>query len=276
MSGSEHSGDVPDSEFTEFACEIDGNSIGTFRLPIPEYLEGKDPAAVVRKLFQPPHNEDDDEYVILVWMERNGDELEVLNWLAETHLEAMEAKRLCEAAKRAYVDPLARFKKKTRPPKLTKKFPPPAKPKQIGSKREWQAVEKELGTKLPKDYWQYASKYGSGQWIQKDVDATSIYNPLAPGYVRFINEQLQMFRDYRAGNDPSDFEHQVFPESPGVLPIGSNDNGFSIFYLARRLADCRSRPRHVGIPSLRLAASRVFGAIVPRPNGNAALGGGLV
>ena len=110
---------------------------------------------------------------------------------------------------------------------LSRVVRPPAKPTEAGPASRWREVETALGTSLPDDYRDLAMRYGSGAFVQGDGEQTWIFNPLAPDYLAFIGRQLDALRKSSRTR-----RHGVFPESPGLFPVGADDSPRTIFYVA--------------------------------------------
>jgi hypothetical protein len=100
----------------------------------------------------------------------------------------------------------------------------------VPSEEDWQRAEAALGIRLPSDYKHYLSTYGSGR-----VDGfLDIFNPAATeqweNLLARLAEQRDVFADMQRGSHP--IRYDLFPASPGLLPIGQTDNGDMVFYLA--------------------------------------------
>jgi hypothetical protein len=67
--------------------------------------------------------------------------------------------------------------------------PPPARPIDPGDPGAWPKVEQALGTKLPSDYRDYGTRYGSGV-LGHDL---FVYNPFSPFYLDGVKNTGQLF-----------------------------------------------------------------------------------
>lgn len=115
--------------------------------------------------------------------------------------------------------------------RLIELVPPPADPLEIGSAEEWNAVEKWLGVELPADYRTLCQHYGSGVF-RHDGDEDYFLNPFSPVYEPSIEHWLEDLRSRRAartGHHP--FPFPVFPDLPGVFPIGNQEYIRELYYL---------------------------------------------
>jgi hypothetical protein len=114
---------------------------------------------------------------------------------------------------------------------LTSVVPPPVNPIETGDKKVWKAVGKSLGIALPEDYHQFATTYGSGSFA--DVGRVRIipYNPFSPAYQGQVEMHRTMLEALKAGEGEEYVPFGVFPESPGLLAWGTDDNGNELYWL---------------------------------------------
>jgi SMI1-KNR4 cell-wall len=104
---------------------------------------------------------------------------------------------------------------------VTALIPSPAFPNQVGSLDEWRAVERELGVTLPLDFREFVFTYGTGQLGR----FYSVWNPFWGS--EFV-QQVRLICGYERESQqqfPQYFPYSIYPESPGFLPWGSDDNG---------------------------------------------------
>jgi hypothetical protein len=103
--------------------------------------------------------------------------------------------------------------------------PPPEKPIEAGSPEVWAELQKEfLGVKLPDDLRDLGNAYGSGEFRWHNI---RVFNPFSDRYNEQVNRTLEVLRD------SSDVPYAVFPKSPGLFPVGSDDIVGSIYYLTK-------------------------------------------
>ena len=113
---------------------------------------------------------------------------------------------------------------------IVKLVPPPVKPVEVGGKKNWARVEKQLGAKLPSDYKAFIDRYGSGEFAGFYV----VYNPFS----RTVN-LLEKFESHGKNyaeshdSDPENCPLAVFPEVPGILPWGHDTNGHTYFWFVK-------------------------------------------
>jgi hypothetical protein len=111
---------------------------------------------------------------------------------------------------------------------LTAVVPPPARPLEVEEADRWSAVQAALGVELPRDYLEYALRYGSGSFggpLQLEV-----FNPLSPRFLKRVNAHLRDVRqDYpRPLRGPEGLELPLHPARPGVLPLAGTRDGAGV------------------------------------------------
>ena len=112
--------------------------------------------------------------------------------------------------------------------------PPPLKPSRVPKKLDWNAVEKKLGLKLPRDYKLFVPMYGSGLF----AGFIRIFNPFdRDPYMslttagKTITEMYAGFKQ-REGDDVLPFP--LYSEAGGLLPVGNDENGNYLFWVTSR------------------------------------------
>jgi hypothetical protein len=104
---------------------------------------------------------------------------------------------------------------------LIKIIPPPSVPRQVGASAEWQAVEDALGVRFPSDYREFVFTYGTGQI----GGGYSVWNPFEGNkYVEHVRLICGYERDFRE-RFPHYSPYRIYPDCPGFLPWGGDDNG---------------------------------------------------
>lgn len=113
-------------------------------------------------------------------------------------------------------------------------IPPPAIPIQVGSLADWQAVEQELGVTFPTDFREFIFKYGTGYL----GSFYSVWNPFwsSNKFVESVRLICAAERESQ-GRFPEFFPYAIYPDSPGFLPWGSDDNGNYYGWLTEGSAD---------------------------------------
>lgn len=118
---------------------------------------------------------------------------------------------------------------------LLKIVPPPKKPLEVGKAASWKKLEATLGLTLPSDLRDFGMHYGSGRFCGGFL---LIYNPFATYYLKAIESDcsillaLQHMSVEEARNP-----YPVYPNYPGLLPIGSDENGGTLCWLTKGTPD---------------------------------------
>jgi hypothetical protein len=113
---------------------------------------------------------------------------------------------------------------------LVELVPPPRQPFEVGTLKQWRAVEKKLGTELPLDYREVVFAYGSGLF----AEFYRVYNPFAVSeHIKLVPsaERVCRFNRESRSSFPMRFPYPYFPEPGGLLPWGNDVNGNDYFWL---------------------------------------------
>lgn len=111
---------------------------------------------------------------------------------------------------------------------LLKIVTPPDKPREVPAKPNWAAVEKKLGLQLPDDYKRYVTKFGTGVL----GSFLRVYNPFSKReYTSLQKSVISVCEIHQMRSDT--FPYEFYPETPGLLPWGNDDNGNNLFWLTR-------------------------------------------
>ncbi len=93
----------------------------------------------------------------------------------------------------------------------------------------WKEIEEKLSTSLPSDYKEFIEIYGSGR-----IDSfLSVFNPFSSIKRLNLLNQIEIHLDvFRNMSDLSrnSIPFPIFPEAFGLLSIGLDDNGNSLFW----------------------------------------------
>jgi hypothetical protein len=100
---------------------------------------------------------------------------------------------------------------------LLRAVAPPAQPLETGDAARWAEVEHLLGTRLPRDLYDLATRYGSGCF---DPLGLEVFNPFAPSYPNQLRYESGFLRVMRGLSRRQPFPYGVFPERPGWLSWG--------------------------------------------------------
>src|SRR5262245_5213515 len=105
--------------------------------------------------------------------------------------------------------------------------PAPKEPLEAGSLSEWDAVCERLGIRLPDDYRDLGIHYGSGAFGDCSIQ---VFNPFSEYYFTLLERELDSLRGLKKAECLC-APHDVFPEKPGRLPWGCDDNGSVMTWL---------------------------------------------
>jgi hypothetical protein len=103
--------------------------------------------------------------------------------------------------------------------------PPPARPRHGGDPAAGDDAEARLGTRLPADFRDFVSRYGTGVFNDPGRLCVCPRNPLAPGFEARFRADCRWLRDRKGLAPAEDFPYEVFPPSPGLLLWADDDNG---------------------------------------------------
>lgn len=115
---------------------------------------------------------------------------------------------------------------------LTKVVPPPAKPKKVPKAPRWDLIEKKLGTKLPSDYRAYCEHYGQGLF----GNFAFVYTPFTGDDSALVPEALgtaAILRDLKESEGDQQVPYDIYPDSPGLLLWGGDQNGNRYYWLTK-------------------------------------------
>ncbi len=115
---------------------------------------------------------------------------------------------------------------------LTALVTPPESPTSIPDLPDWTSVESELGIELPEDYKHFVLAYGSGLLanffrVFNPFDKDDEYMPLVPSVRRVSSDR----RDQRERQGEKEVAYPVYPDHPGILTWGNDDNGNELYWL---------------------------------------------
>jgi SMI1-KNR4 cell-wall len=135
--------------------------------------------------------------------------------------------------------------------KLYEISPPPDHPVDADGDRE--VIEKQVGMKLPDDYWGIIERYGRGSF----ADFLNLIHPFSDPdnfLYRLEYSILEHEREMRS-EFPDQFPFLVYPEPGGLFPWAGTDNGDTLYWLTVGAPDSwqvvvrESRgPKHVVYP----------------------------
>lgn len=105
--------------------------------------------------------------------------------------------------------------------KLKEIIPGPAKPLGVSDKEELIATQEGLGVTLPRDYIEFIQSYGSGCL----GDFYHVWNPFnSKQFLKDVDDICWHERDFKRMY-PESVPYEIYPNTPGFLPWGADDNG---------------------------------------------------
>lgn len=113
---------------------------------------------------------------------------------------------------------------------LIKVMQPPINPSETGKMENWIDLEKRLGIKLPNDYKEYISTYGTGRiddflWVLNPFSKYSNAN-LIDDIEHFQWAYGELRKEF-----PEDYPRPPFPENDSLITWGETDNGDYLFWI---------------------------------------------
>jgi hypothetical protein len=122
--------------------------------------------------------------------------------------------------------------------------PPPECPFDAGDEECFRSVEAMLRFKLPTDFRRLIRIYGTGQWL----GFWNLLNPNTSNLHVNLIAQSQCLRPkgwstldserFLRENLGDQYPHAIYPESGGILPWATTDNGGRFYWLTKGEADC--------------------------------------
>lgn len=104
--------------------------------------------------------------------------------------------------------------------------PPPDHPVEVGSDADWHRSEVSFGVSFPPDLHELCVHYGSGYFANIEI-----YNPFSASYTIVIEEVLALFRHLSQELGAAEVPFPLYPNRPGLLPVGGDNNGGVLFWL---------------------------------------------
>ena len=109
--------------------------------------------------------------------------------------------------------------------------PPPEKPLNSGTSEEWAAAETVLGTRLPGDFREFCTRYGTGVFNDPGRLRIDIRNPLSPELHQIIRADRDMLFGLREELGRKYIPYPIFPEKGGLLLWAIDDIAGMLFWL---------------------------------------------
>jgi hypothetical protein len=115
--------------------------------------------------------------------------------------------------------------------------PPPAQPRDVGDAAAWRDAEARIGTRLPTDFRDFVSRYGTG--VFNDPGRLCVFprNPLAPDFDDRFRSDRDWLREMKGLAGEKEFPYEVFPHTPGLILWAEDDNGCMFFWLTEGQPD---------------------------------------
>lgn len=111
---------------------------------------------------------------------------------------------------------------------LRRLMPPPQDP--VENEGSWDAVERQIGCKLPRDYKLFIETYGSGTFSEMYVAISSPFSSPESGNLIVTAESTNnAFRQLVDGGYEMSFK--LYPETGGLLPFATTANGDNFSWL---------------------------------------------
>ncbi|MBS0262252.1 MAG: SMI1/KNR4 family protein [Planctomycetes bacterium] len=114
---------------------------------------------------------------------------------------------------------------------LMKLVPPPDDPVDVGDARAWAKIQTKLGLQFPADFRAYCDAYGSGAIFDPGRLSITIHSPLCEIYDKAFESHCSVFREMKEFEGDEFVPYEIYPQSPGLLPWASDDNGNSVLWL---------------------------------------------
>jgi hypothetical protein len=108
---------------------------------------------------------------------------------------------------------------------------PPAIPTETGNVEIWRAIESRMGIVFPADYRDYAITYGTGVFDDPGRLCVTVLNPFSASYEEMFLSECETLESTQGTYNKSEWPYKAFPETPGLLPWGLDDNGSTLLWL---------------------------------------------
>lgn len=115
--------------------------------------------------------------------------------------------------------------------RLVRLAPPPDRPLGAGELGAWSEVEDRLGLRLPADYRDFATRYGSGTFDEFLLVLTPFADKPGLRLEDYGATMLTTMRDFRASGS-EELPYPLQPDPGGLLPWGYTGNGDWGYWIA--------------------------------------------
>lgn len=111
--------------------------------------------------------------------------------------------------------------------------PPPKSPFETGTSSLWKKLDKLLGLKLPQDYRDFVTTYGTGLF----AGLYRVYNPFSAmeymSLLTCIERDCKNARQMKKAGVFNSSSYPIYPETGGILPWGNDENGNFYYWLTK-------------------------------------------
>jgi hypothetical protein len=114
---------------------------------------------------------------------------------------------------------------------LTRLVAPPRQPLCVPPDARHSTFGKAWGVRLPADYFQLVTTYGSGYFGHSTSTEVGFLNPYETTSCQRVLEFCHILRGHQEATGGRYIRHGTFPESPGLLPWGTDGHGQWLMWL---------------------------------------------
>src|SRR5262245_46073302 len=116
---------------------------------------------------------------------------------------------------------------------LLQLVPPPADPLENGPRTRWDFVQQELGLQLPMDFREIGAHYGTGRF----GFGLEVLNVFSKSFRDQLDNELSRWLELKELEGEEELTYSIFPEAPGLLAWGSDDQSSGLFWMTEGLAE---------------------------------------
>lgn len=107
----------------------------------------------------------------------------------------------------------------------------PKTPSEVPAKPNWEKIEKKIGLKLPSDYKNFVITFGSGLL----GSFVYVFNPFSKNegieLTAGITSLCKTLKQLKAHEGEREVPFPIYPDTPGLLPWGGDENGNGYYWL---------------------------------------------
>jgi SMI1-KNR4 cell-wall len=118
--------------------------------------------------------------------------------------------------------------------KLRRILPTPPRSGRFSGQEVWPISEQRHGLTFPNDLKAFIQDYGAGFIVDDSRLRIDIYDPRATIFASRIADHTAVLL---GAQSPGAMPYSVFPDSPGLFPLGSDDNGNELYWLTKGSPD---------------------------------------